>query len=239
MAAGVGGADVSATGRTFVLRPVTSTDSKTGVVTTTNYVEPPEELEAAWNFLNIANVYLSQADQLLNLIRVQLKSSPAEHGLPIRHLYGHAVELYLKSFLRAEGVPEAEIRNRYTYGHHLELLYDECNRRGLAMNSTDAAVLDAMLQWLKQGHEDHQFRYFEKTISTADPDLIRPAVHIIARVADTHIQSLLREVKEQAEKDGKQVIALTKKLFVSVSGHSTPEGKVPITVSIGRRPPAA
>src|SRR5450631_3859367 len=94
--AGAGGALAGAHGRTFILRPVTSTDPKTGAVSITNFVEPPEELEAAWNSLNIANVYISQADQLLDLTRAQLKTLPLEHGLPVRHLYCHAIELYLK-----------------------------------------------------------------------------------------------------------------------------------------------
>jgi hypothetical protein len=227
-----------ASGRTFILRPVTSTDPKTGAISVTNLVEPPEELEAAWNCLNIANSYISQADQLLGLTREQLKTLPAEHGLPVRHLYCHAIELYLKAFLRAEGVTNAEIRDNRTYGHRLEDLYTECKSRGLVLNSADTAFFDPMLRHhLKAGHEEYQFRYFDKSFQTADPDLIRAAGHVIARVAGAHVDNLLRELREQAVKDGKQVVSLAKKLFISVGAGTTPEGKVPVTISVGSRPP--
>jgi hypothetical protein len=225
---------VSASGRAFILRPVTSTDSKTGAVSITNYVEPPEELEAACNFLNVANAYISQADQLLDLMRDQLKTLSAEHGLPVRHLYCHAIEMYLKAFLRAEGVTEAAIRDNRKLGHRLEDLYTECKSRGLAMSSADTACFDPMLQLhLKAGHEEYQFRYFEKSFQTADPDLIRAAAHVIARVARVHVDTVLKEFREQAEKAGKQVIALPKKAFISITG-TTPEGKVTMSISIGR-----
>jgi hypothetical protein len=235
--AGASGARV-ASGRTFILRPVISTDPKTGAVSVTNMVEPPEELEAAWNFLNIANAYISQADQLLDLTRDRLKTLSAEHGLPVRHLYCHAIELYLKAFLRADGIAEAEIRDNRTYGHRLEDLYTECKSRGLALNSADTAFFDPMLRHhLKAGHEEYQFRYFDKSFQTADPDLIRAAGHVIARVASAHVDNLLKELKAQAAKDGKQVVSLAKKLFISVGAGTTPEGKVPVTISVGSRLP--
>jgi len=231
---------MSASGRTFTLRPVTSTDPKTGVVSITNLVELPEELVASWHSLNIANVYRSQADQLLDLIRTQLKTMlPAEHGLPVRHLYSHAIELYLKAFLRAEGVTEDEIRDMGS-GHGLEDLYAECNSLGLAMSSAEATFFDSMLQYhLKGGHEEYQFRYFEKSFQTADPDLIRAAGHVIARVAGAHIDNLLREFREQAEKAGKLVLSLPKKMLISVGAGSTPDGKVPVIIGLGSPPPSA
>jgi hypothetical protein len=228
--AGPDGAPVSASGRTFILRPVTSTDPKTGVVSPTNLVEPPEELEAAWNFLRLANAYKSQADQLLDLIRAQLKTQTVEYGLPVRHLHCHAIELYLTAWLLADGMPEAKLRNRRTYGHRLQTLYTECKSRRLTMASNEEAHFDRMLPQLKEGHEEYQFRYLEKTVSTADPDLIRAAAHAIAPVAWAHFENLQRKAREQAEKGGKQVISLVKRMFVSVGAGTTPDGKVPVTV---------
>lgn len=221
---------MSPTGRTFTLRPVSSTDQKTGAVRSTNLVEPPEELEAAWIFLRIANAYKSQADQLLDLIRAQLKAQTVEYGLPVRHLYSHAIELYLKAWLLADGMPKAKLRNQRTYGHRLQKLYTECKSRRLTMASSEEAYFDRMLPQLKQGHEEYQFRYLEKTISTADPDLIRAAAHAIAPVAWAHFENLQREAKDQAEKTGKQFVLLPKRMFVSVGAGTTPDGKVPVTV---------
>jgi hypothetical protein len=222
---------MTAGGRVFILRPVTSTDPKTGTVSATNLVEPPLELEAAWNFLTIADAYLSQADQLLGLTRDQLKTLPAENGQPVRHLYCHAMEMHLKAFLRAEGVTDARM-----FGHRLEDLYAECKSRGMVMSSADNAFFDPLLRHhLKAGHQEYQFRYFDKSFQTADPDLIRTAGHVIARVVSAHIDSLLKELREQAEKDGKQLTALTKKVFVSV-GAPNSEGKSQISISVGNRP---
>ena len=75
----------------------------------TNYVDPPEELEEAWTFLRIADAYKSQADRLLD---VMPKTETVEYGLPVRHLYCHAIELYLKASLRADGLTDAELRGR-------------------------------------------------------------------------------------------------------------------------------
>jgi hypothetical protein len=226
----VGGADVSASGRIFVLRPVTSTDRTTGVVSPTNLVEPPEELEAAWIFLRIANAYKSQANQLLDLIGAQLKTQTVEYGLPVRHLYCHAIELYLKAWLLADGMPKTKLRNQRTYGHRLQKLYTECKSRRLVMASSEEAYFDRMLPQLRQGHEEYQFRYLEKTVSTADPDLIRAAAHAIAPVAWAHFENLKREAREQAEKEGKQFVLLPKRMFVSAGAGTTPDGKVPVTV---------
>jgi hypothetical protein len=73
-----GASPASASGRTFILRPVTPTDPKTGVVSPTNYVEAPGELEAAWNLLTIANAYRSQADQLFDLVTFRRKNDFAK-----------------------------------------------------------------------------------------------------------------------------------------------------------------
>ena len=234
-----GDAPVSANRRTFILRLLSSTDPKTGVVSISNLVEWPEELAAAWHCQNIANVYRSQADQLLDLIRVQLKSLALEHGLPVRYLYGHAIEMYLKAFLRAEGVTEDALRNNRMYGHRLEDLYTECKSRGLTMNSAEAACFDPVLHYLKKGHEEYQFRYFEEAIHTADPDPIKAAAQAIAHAAGAHIGNLLREYRQQAERGGKQVVSLPKKMLTSVGSGLTPDGKVPITIGFGSPPPSA
>jgi hypothetical protein len=226
-----GASPVSASVRALILRPVTSTDPKTGVVSPTNYVEPPQELEAAWNLLTIANAYRSQADQLFDLVRDQLKSLMFQHGLPVRHLYSHAVELYLKAFLRAEGLTETGIRDQRSYGHRLGDLYAACKSRGLTLSPYEAACFDRMLPYFKEGHEEYQFRYFEKSISTADPDLIRAAAHAIASVACAHVDNLLKEAGEQAVKGGKQIISWPKRMCLSVGAGSSPDGKVPVTVS--------
>lgn len=230
---GIAGANgvPGASGRAFILRPVTSTEPKTGVVSPTNLVEPPEELEAAWNLLTIANAYRSQADQLFDLVKDQLKLLMFQHGLPVRHLYSHAVELYLKAFLRAEGLTEAAIRNQRTYGHRLGDLYAECKSRGLTLPPYEAACFDRMLPYFKEGHEEYQFRYFEKSISTADPDLIRAAAHAIAPLVGAHVDNLLREAGQQAVKDSKQIVSLPKRMCVSVGAGSTLDGKVPVTIS--------
>lgn len=53
------------------------------------------------------------------------------------------------------------------------------------------------------------------------------------------MDNLLKELRAQAAKDGKQVVSLAKKLFISVGAGATPEGKVPVTISVGSPSPNA
>ena len=62
---------------------------------------------------------------------------------PVWFLYFHAIELYLKSYLRAHGLSVAELRKKF--GHRICCLSDEAKRRGLTFDDEDIEVISLMV----------------------------------------------------------------------------------------------
>lgn len=54
-------------------------------------------------------------------------------GSPVvrAYLLGHAIELYLKSFLLRAGLSSTLLKSKKNYGHNLEVLLDEARARGI------------------------------------------------------------------------------------------------------------
>lgn len=62
-----------------------------------------------------------------------LSNAEATHpDAPIRHLYRHSIELYLKAFLLHSGVKLKKLRNKY--GHNTELLAEKAESLGLKLS---------------------------------------------------------------------------------------------------------
>ena len=61
---------------------------------------------------------------------------------PICFLYYHAIELFLKAYLRAEGRSVRDLRTQY--GHNAVKLRDEAKRHGLLFDDEDVAVMSYM-----------------------------------------------------------------------------------------------
>src|SRR5258707_7116063 len=58
---------------------------------------------------------------------------------PIRYLFYHSIELYLKAFLRKHGLTIAQMKN---LGHGFKGLRDACTERGLWLAEEDCEVLE-------------------------------------------------------------------------------------------------
>jgi hypothetical protein len=214
---------IALSGRVFVLRPIKVRNPNTGAVVTTgpHCVEPPEELEDTHRMLVVAGAYREQAGQLLETIKSNLSSKRAEYGLPVRHLYSHAIELLLKAFLRAEGVSLDNLRD--LYGHKIAKLYEECKRRGLSISGADVDPVEATLTiYLKEGHEQYGFRYFDRSIGTADPDLIASAATSLMNAVEAHFSVLIKAAAEQARKNGETMMSLIKTVVTSVGAPQPP-----------------
>lgn len=77
---------------------------------------------------------------------------------PTEFLYWHAIELFLKAFLLADGVPLDELRKK-KFGHNITNLTAEAKKRGLALTNRDEDLLSFMpstegmidLRYLKVG----------------------------------------------------------------------------------------
>src|SRR5262249_38787516 len=96
------------------------------------------------SFFGLALAYQHDADLLLEHHDAEHVGG-AERDLPVRFLYSHAVELFLKAFLRIQGFSVETLRQ---YGHHLMALFEECNKHDLALFAPDRASILILLPYL-------------------------------------------------------------------------------------------
>ena len=89
-------------------------------------------------FFNVAESYWRAAVALEN---AKLKST--HPGSPISFLYYHAIELYLKSFLRMHGHSAHELRGRH-FGHRTCCLSERAGALGLYFDDEDLEVFSLM-----------------------------------------------------------------------------------------------
>jgi hypothetical protein len=94
------------------------------------------ETPLAW--FNLAHAYLYDAAALHNA----QKPSGGFYGHPVRFLYFHSVELFIKAFLRLHGVEDLELQWK-PYGHNLTNLADEAERKGLLITNRVRLVCEA------------------------------------------------------------------------------------------------
>jgi hypothetical protein len=94
------------------------------------------------------------------------KAKVTHPDAPVTLLLAHAVELYLKAFLRLRGVGIEEVKN--SFGHDFKKLVDEASSRGLSLGSvktetkpaTNGALSLCLLPMLFQPHDSGSRRKF-------------------------------------------------------------------------------
>jgi hypothetical protein len=104
---------------------------------------------------NYGHSYLGAARALF---RLDWEQKETHSDSPIEFLFWHSIELFLKSFLLAEGLSEKELRVK-PYGHNIQELWKASSFRGLRLSVKDAALLSYMpdtdsmieLRYLKVG----------------------------------------------------------------------------------------
>ena len=89
-------------------------------------------------FFNVAKSYWKAA---VALEKAKVNSTHSDS--PIRFLYYHAIELYLKSFLRLHGHSAAELRGK-KFGHKTCCLYERAAELGLVADGEDLRVISLM-----------------------------------------------------------------------------------------------
>lgn len=140
--------------------------------------------ETALSFVNMARQYHDAG----NVLFAESEGRPRVHNhralsSPISHLYFHTLELGLKAFLRACGLP---IEGTWRRTHNLTKLYEECRAQGLVVGEDDRVGLENIVNLLNSGNEDQGFRYFSSgTTVTADlawtRDIIDQFMIVVAR----------------------------------------------------------
>ena len=177
-----------------------------------------ETLNEATTFLELGRAYHAQADLLLEALISKAPIQTAESGLPVRHLYSHAIELYLKSYLRGAGVVRRDL-GRKKFGHKLAVLYAAAKKvHGLFIESAELAHFEMVIDRLKNGHEDYEFRYFEGSISTVDPGWIQAATRSLSSSVGKDIENLRSALESEARQQGRQLLLLPSKIVMSVDG---------------------
>ena len=71
---------------------------------------------------------------------------------------------------------------------------------------------------LKNGHEDYEFRYFEGSISTVDPGWIQAATRSLSSSVGKDIEKLRSALESEARQQGRQLLPLPSKTVLSVGG---------------------
>jgi hypothetical protein len=109
--------------------------------------EPPPQLLAP-RFIDDALTYVEAARRLDQLFPIAKK-----FAFPVYFLLCHAMELALKAYLAASGVPAKTLRNKI--GHDLGQALRDAKSHGLAADDR----FQELVSWLAPDHLDHSFRY--------------------------------------------------------------------------------
>ena len=96
-----------------------------------------EDRQTALGFYHYAHSFAASGSVLA---ANQAKSTHA--GTPVRFLYRHAVELYLKAFLRLQGVSSAELATR-KFGHSTVRLMAGAMKHGVQLNERNRLPIAA------------------------------------------------------------------------------------------------
>ncbi|WP_156529010.1 HEPN domain-containing protein [Caballeronia udeis] len=103
----------------------------------------------------LAVSYRASADLLVD--QLSDCNSLAGHKIFPMFLYSHAVELFLKEYLR--------LKNHHAekpFRHDLRRLWHAAKREGIELRAPHN--MDGLIALLESGHEDYQFRYSEKVV---------------------------------------------------------------------------
>ena len=114
-----------------------------------------EERTTPIGLFNYAHSFWGAAKALDSL---QRKEHVTHSDSPTEFLYWHAIELFLKAFLLADGVPLDKLR-KGKFGHNITNLTAEAKKRKLPLTTKDQALLSFMpstedmieLRYLKVG----------------------------------------------------------------------------------------
>lgn len=94
------------------------------------------ETPLAW--FNLAHAYLHDAATL----NAAPKPKVGHYEAPVRFVYVHAIELFLKAYLRLHGLDDATLASR-RYSHHLDRLANEAEKRGLLISRRVRRICNA------------------------------------------------------------------------------------------------
>jgi hypothetical protein len=148
--------------------------------------KPPAVEAHAISFLGFARQYQRAANLLYDADKTL--------STPTYFMYMHAIELALKAFLRAAGLPIATDRTRKH--HQITELYEECRQLGLTIGPDDRIDTQNVVVLLEGANEEQGLRYFTQKGSSF-PDLTWTR-----DVVEKLLQAVEPSVKKRADADG-------------------------------------
>jgi hypothetical protein len=109
--------------------------------------------------------------------------------LPRYFLWGRAIELALKSFLLAEGVPIGHLKSK-SVGHNLQALFDAAEARGISELISPSGLDRGIVRLLNFDYMSKRFEYRETgaTYGLPDPILLRRLIRRLLKGVDFHLR---------------------------------------------------
>lgn len=98
-----------------------------------------DEQATAIGYFNYAHSYAASAVAL-----TKVEVSATHPDAPIRFLFHHAIEVYLKAYLLAHGLDTKKLK--FEFGHKVRKLADGARDHGLVLSAADIQVIDQMDQ---------------------------------------------------------------------------------------------
>jgi len=138
--------------------------------------------------------FLQDADDLFRIRQSDVLHPTQE---PVYVLYAHAVELVLKAYLRAAGVPTATLVK--TFGHDVGELYDDAIRRGLDPLPEHAPHFDVVLHLTTESNRDQTLRYWTSATTRA-PEItwLRKVAHYLVDHVAARLSAMLPSLGKQS-----------------------------------------
>lgn len=124
-------------------------------------------------------------DDAARAVRDAVKVDP----LPKYFLWSRTIELFLKSYLLAEGVSATELKS-WKYGHDLLKLYNEARRRGIDILIGTSREDTAIVRILNLDYFSKRFEYriSGHRYTLPDPSLTQRLIKRLRRGVQLHLQ---------------------------------------------------
>ena len=133
------------------------------------------------------------ADEYRAAAEIVQSQKPGKLIIPIYYLYGHAIELALKAFLRSQGQTVEQLKS---LGHDLEVALSAAEASGLAGFMTLPADDRTALELLNPYYRDKELEYIKVgTKHFPTPQSLRHCVDTIVRGIQGHVYLVERRPK--------------------------------------------
>lgn len=126
---------------------------------------------------NLALAFWRRSKEFLEAANLVAEGAGARVSLPAYYLWGHSIELSLKVFLIAEGIPLSVLKSR-VLGHNLIALFEKAKSLGIERKVHLYPADVGVIKVLSQDYAEKKFEYAEAS------EFNLPFVQLTKRTAD-------------------------------------------------------